>query len=611
MNPAALVPLMVAVPLSAAAILSGAGKLLSRRIIDSISILSAIITAGCGGFIFVHVLQEPIVYWFGGWYPRNGVAIGISFYADPVSVSLCMLTAVLTCMAFLYSWHYFESAGSHYHSLMLVLSGAICGFLLTADLFNMFVFLELSTVSAVALCGFHSESPGPLQGAWNFGVICTVAAVMALTGIALLYGRTGALNFAQVGASINGNPDPLVLVAFAFVGCGIMAKGGFVPFHFWLADAHSVAATPACAMFSGIMVEMTVVVVLRLYFVLFSTALGNREWVVRGVLLGFASFTAVLGAIMSLLQSHLKRLLAYSTISHVGLVLLAGAMLVPEAIACATLYVIAHGLVKSSLFLCTGALKQRFNAIDESELHGKARGWYSLLAIYVLGAIGLAAAPLFVTARADSLVKAAVRDHGYRWIIWIFSFSAIVTAGAVLRSAGSIFFALGPCERKRSEDGSGDREADSGGREVERLMLLPGALLIAFCICLSFAPGLDHVALRAATDFRDGTRIRDRIMNTIHAPLKSAEMQSEKELNEEPITEKYSIEKGCINVGVAFLVAFLALNRDRLRLTKLHFLTGPVALLRKIHSGVVGDYAAWFAAGVAVFSGLMLLLFRT
>ena len=70
----------------------------------------------------------------------------------------------------------------------------------------MFVFLELSTVSAVALGGFHSESPGPLQGAWNFGVVCTVAAVMALTGIALLYGRTGALNFGQVGASIAKHP---------------------------------------------------------------------------------------------------------------------------------------------------------------------------------------------------------------------------------------------------------------------------------------------------------------------------------------------------------------------------------------------------------------------
>ena len=74
--------------------------------------------------------------------------------------------------------------------------------------------------------------------------------------------------------------------------------------------------------------------------------------------------------------------------------------------------------MKSSLFLCTGALKQRFDAIDESELHGAARGWYSLLAIYVLGAIGLAAAPLFVTARADSLVEAAIRDHGLNCIIF-------------------------------------------------------------------------------------------------------------------------------------------------------------------------------------------------
>ncbi|HEX5412563.1 MAG TPA: proton-conducting transporter membrane subunit [Terriglobia bacterium] len=610
MNPAALVPLIVGVPLSAAAILVGAGKSLPRRLADSIAILSTVISIGCGCWIFNHVIEQPIVYWFGGWYPRKGVAIGISFYADPVSVSLCVLTAVLTCTAFVYSWHYFESAGTHYHALMLVLSGAICGFLLTADLFNMFVFFELSTVSAVALCGYHSESPGPLQGAWNFGVICTVAAVTALTGVALLYGRTGALNFAQVGAGIAHDPNPLVLVALAFIACGLMVKGGFAPFHFWLADAHAVAATPACVMFSGIMVEMTAVVVLRLYFVLFSTAVGDREWTVRALLLGFSSVTAVLGAIMCLLQTHLKRLLAYSTISHVGLVLLAGAMLVPEAIGCAMLYIIAHGFVKGSLFLCTGALKQRFNAIDESELHGRARGWYLLLAIYTLGAIGLAAAPLFLTGRADSLVEAAVRDHGLHWTVWIFSFSAIITAGAVLRSAGAVFFGWGPREASSSKESGGEREAAAGGRKVERIMLLPAALLIALAIGLSFTPGLDHIVLRAATDFHDGTRIRDRIMNITHAPLKQADAHREKELMAEPVAEKYSVEKGLINVALALAVAFLALNRDRLRLTRVRILTRPASLLRAIHTGTVGDYAAWFIAGVAVFSGVMLLLWR-
>ena len=610
MSPVALVPLIVVVPLSTAAILAGTGKLLPRRAVDSISLLATLISGGCGVFVFIHVLQQPIVYWFGGWYPRNGVAIGISFYADPVSVSLCVLTAVLACMAFLYSWHYFESAGSHYHALMLVLSGAICGFLLTADLFNLFVFLELSTVSAVALCGFHVESPGPLQGAWNFGVTCTAAAVVVLTGIALLYGRTGALNFAQAGASLTKTPDPLVLVAFAFIACGIMVKGGFVPFHFWLADAHAVAATPACVMFSGIMVEMAAVVVLRLYYVLFSTSLGGREWMVRGVLLGFASVTAVVGAIMCLLQSHLKRLLAYSTISHVGLVLLAGAMLVPQALGCAVLYIIAHGLVKSSLFLCTGTLKQRFDAIDESDLHGKARGWYSLLSIFALGAIGLAAAPLFVTTRADSLIETAVRTHGFQWIIWVFSFSAMVTAGAVLRSAGAVFFGLGPRETKKNNSG-GKREADSGGRKVERIMLLPAALLIAFAICLTFTPALNHIVLRAATDFHDGALIRDRIMNTTHAPLRRAAAQAKVALGEESAVGEYNIREGSINVAGAFLVAFLALHRERLRLTRMRVLTQPARLLRGIHSGAVGDYAAWFTAGVAIFSGLMLLLFRT
>jgi multicomponent Na+:H+ antiporter subunit D len=611
MNPAPLVPLMVAVPLATAVILAGAGRLLPRRVIDSVSLLASLTLLGFGCVLFLHVLRQPIVYWFGGWYPRNGVAIGISFYADPISVSLCVLTAVLTCMAFLYSWRYFESSGSHYHALMLVLCAAICGFVLTSDLFNLFVFLELSTVSAVGLCAFHSESPGPLQGAWNFGVIAMVGAVLFLTGVSLLYGYTGALNFAQAGEFIANKPDPLVLVAFAFLACGVLIKDGVAPFHFWLADANAVANTPACVIFSGVMVEVGAVVVMRLYFVLFSTALGGREWAVRGVLLGFAAVTTVVGAVMCMLQSHLKRLLAYSTISHVGLVLLAGALLLPEGLGGSVLYLIAHALLLAALFLCTGALQQRSGAIDESELHGRGRGWYSLLAIYVLGAIGLAAAPGFVTARADSLVSAAVSHQGDHWVAWVFSFSAIVTAGAILRSAGAVFFGWGPCKSKDNGDSGSERETDSGGRKVENVMLLPAALLIAFAICLTFTPGLDHVVLRASTDFHDGATIRDRIMRTTHAPLEAAEAQGEKELRDETFTEKYSVEKGSINVVLAFFLAFLALHRERLRLSRLRALTTPARLLRRVHSGTVGDYAAWFTVGVAVFSGLMLLLFRT
>src|SRR6185369_8985389 len=99
---------------------------------------------------------------------------------------------------------------------------------------------------------YKSEQPGPLQGALNFAVTNTIGAFLVLTGIALLYGRTGALNMAQIGRTLGSQADPLVLAAFTFLTCGFFVKAAVLPFHFWLADAHAVAPAPVCVLFSGI-----------------------------------------------------------------------------------------------------------------------------------------------------------------------------------------------------------------------------------------------------------------------------------------------------------------------------------------------------------------------
>ncbi len=608
------VPLIVAIPLATAAVLAICGRLLPRWAIDSLAALAALASAAAAAFVFNASLTAPIVYWFGGWFPRGGVAMGISFYADPVSTAMAALTSMLMLMGFMFSWKYFEAPGSGYHVLMLGLGGSIAGMLVASDMFNLFVFLELSTVAAVALSGYDSESPGPLQGAWNFGVICTIGAVLMLTGTALLYGRTGALNMAQVGAAIAGQSDPLILVAFAFVLCGLLVKAGVVPFHFWLADAHAVAATPACVLFSGIMVETMVVASFRAYYTLFSTGLGAHDWIVRDLLLWFGAATAILGAVMSLLQGHIKRLLAYSTISHVGLVLISCALMESEAFAGAMLYVVAHGLVKGALFLSAGVMKQRFDTIEESELHGRARGWYSLLVIYVAGAIGLASIPPFTTAMADELVHSASVEHGWHWISYVFSFAAIVTAGAVLRSAGAIFFGWGPKNkgaRGQSKSQGGESEAEGGGRNVTFVMQIPAVLLLAGAIGLSFVPALLYTAQRAGADFTDGPRVRDRILATTHAPLKTLEEQGMHNKDDEPWSEKFGVKWAAVRLVLAFGVAFGALGRKRLGIQDSRVLRAPVKFLRDLHSGIVPDYAVWLIAGVATFAATLLLAIRT
>src|SRR5207247_8220992 len=137
-----------------------------------------------------------------GWQPRHGVALGVAFSVDPLAAALAALAAVLTTASLVFSWRYFDEVATLFHVLMLVFLAGMVGFALSADLFNMFVFFELMGVCAFTLTGYRIDQPGPLQGGLNFAVTNSIAAFLILTGIGLLYGRTGALNLAQIGQSL-------------------------------------------------------------------------------------------------------------------------------------------------------------------------------------------------------------------------------------------------------------------------------------------------------------------------------------------------------------------------------------------------------------------------
>src|SRR4051794_4554280 len=365
--------LPVAIPLLTAALLAAAGKHLPRWLNDAAALAASAACAVLCAVLFVRSRHEPIVYWMAGWQPRGGIALGISFVVDPLGAGLATLSALLAVAALVFALRYFDAVHAHFHVLMLAFLAALCGFGLTGDLFNLFVFFELMSAAAFALCGYKSEEPASLQGALHFAVLNTVGAFLVLFGIALLYGRTGALNLSQVGRALAGRADGLVLVSFALLSCGFLVKGALVPFHFWLADAHAVAPTPVCILFSGIMVEAGLFGVARVYGTVFAPSLAAFEPHLRAIFLGFGALTAVTGALLCFAQRHLKRLLAFSTVSHMGILVCAFGLLSAEGISGAALYAVGHGFVKGALFVCAGSLLHRYRSVDELKLHGRAR----------------------------------------------------------------------------------------------------------------------------------------------------------------------------------------------------------------------------------------------
>ncbi|HWE04250.1 MAG TPA: proton-conducting transporter membrane subunit, partial [Tepidisphaeraceae bacterium] len=293
--------LPVVIPLLVAAILAAAGSLLPRRMLDSVAILtSAAVCAICVVLVKLSA-AGPIVYWFGNWKPdpHGHFPVGVCLMIDPLGAGMAALVALLVLAALIFSWSYFESIKSLYHSLMLVFLAAMCGVCLTGDLFNLFVWFELMTATAVGLSGYKSDERAPLLGALNFAISNTVGAFLSLTAVALLYAFTGSLNMSEVGRSLVAHdPGPaFVSVAFLLLISGFLVKAAAFPFHFWLADAHAVAPTPVCILFSGVMVELGVYAIARLYWVIFAPLLGADSHAVQVVLLTMGCCGALVGGV--------------------------------------------------------------------------------------------------------------------------------------------------------------------------------------------------------------------------------------------------------------------------------------------------------------------------
>jgi multicomponent Na+:H+ antiporter subunit D len=527
------------------------------------------------------------VYWFGNWRPRNGIALGISFVIDPVGAGLATLCSFLTLAALVFSTKYFDPAGALYHVLVLIFLAAMCGFSLTGDAFNMFVFFELMSASAFALCGYKTEERESLQGAANFGVTNTIGAFLVLDGLALLYARTGALNLAQVGQSLGKKMDGLLIIAFLFMTAGFLIKAAIVPFHFWLADAHAVAPTPICVLFSGVMVELGLYAVARIYWTIFAGpfAAFASSLATAFVLLG--AVTALTGAGMCFAQFHLKRMLAFSTISHVGLLFIGFGLLTPAGLSSLFVYLVGHSLVKAALFLATGILLHRFRTVDELELRGQC--WISPVtgAIFAAGGLALAGMPPFATFFGAAQLDDAARSSGFWWVVVVTSLSAIGTGGAVLRSAGRIFLGLGPgrpVAERRSED---EVERPS---PISHVMTVPAVVLLVIAAMVGPLPSFHEAAAEYSLRMQDSASYARRVLEGTATPAVSVQAHN---------TSIAAVAQSAGVTAAALLVAWFSLTR---RFPQGHRIMRP---LRSLHSGIVGDYVMWIVVGVVIL-GMML-----
>ncbi len=650
----AVIPASVAVPLGGAALMAGFSWLLPRWARDLIAIAVALATTTLTLILMASSAGRPMIYWFSGWRPSGGMVIGIDYAIGPLGAGMASLAGLLASAALVYCWRYFDSARGRHHALVLIFLAASVDFCLTGDLFNLFVAFELVAVTAFALTGYNAGHPAPLQGAINFAVTNSLGGMCVLMGVGFLYARTGSLNLAQIGQTLAGrHADGLIVVAFALLTGGFLIKAAVVPFHFWLPDAYGSAPIPVCVLFAGVMSELGLFAVIRVWDTVFSGLAGGSGPRMRAMLLGFGILTAVVGAVMALAQIQLKRMLAFVTMSHLGIYLIGIGLLTPLGLAGASLLVIGDGLAKSALFLGVGVLQHQRASVSEIKLRGRGRGLAVTGITIVLGALVLADLPPFVSSVGHALLVDAADQAGLPWLEIVIALSVILSSGAVLRAAGRIWLGWGNRESSRPDTGTEDdpgeeaedrsdtatsasaegvpgtqestgptgltrleRARDAGGsagavrdqdgrewsgrlRRVPLTMVLPPLALLAIGLGLGLTSGIEEHAAAAAAAFSDRAAYAAAVLGPHGGSMPTGGTVVV------PASAAVSAGGALTDLGqalAALCVAGIALDRRAVGLRRA--LAGGTRWLRRLHSGLIGDQVTWLVAGLALLAAL-------
>ena len=360
-----LIPFFVVIPLAAAFFIPLVGKRIKRSG-DIVSVLATISLFALSIFMASLIAVKKILTYN---VVQAAAPIGISMVVDGLSVFMLVIVNSIAFLVSLYSTGYIKKYTDtwKFYTLFMLMVAGMNGVLISGDLFNMYVALEIAAIAGYSLVAFGVDAE-ELEASFKYAVMGAVGSSFMLLGIALLYSHTSTLNMVDMAAVLAGKADASKIILFvsALFLMGFGLKAALVPFHAWLPDAHSSAPTPISAMLSGLLIKVLGIYALsRIFFNIF----GMTPQVSK-IFIGLAVMSMVLAGILAFGQYDLKRLLAYSSISQIGYIALGLGVGTPLAILGALFHLFNHSISKSLLFLNAGAIERSTGTRDLRQMPG-------------------------------------------------------------------------------------------------------------------------------------------------------------------------------------------------------------------------------------------------
>ena len=404
---------------------------------------------------------EIIAYWMGNRAVAGGYAIGIALEVDALSLFFALLISTAVFVSGIYSLQYMEHDNNvpEYYTLFLMLSGGVIGLVLSGDIFNMFIMVEILTFAAVALTAFRNKAHGALEAAFKYLVVGCIGSTCILVGIIMLYAQAHTLNFAQLSAVIPGNMNNATKLAFALLFVGFGTKAFIVPFHPLAADAHGAAPASISVLISGVLTKSGIYGLIRLTYFLFQTMnLGTFQF----LLVFIGSVSMFVCVTMALAQHDFKRLLAFHSISQIGYVMAAIGLCTGLGFSAGLYHAMNHTLFKGLLFLCAGAVLHQTGTTNLDELGGLSKKMPWTTGLFLVGAFSISGLPPFNGFASKWMVYQAAYQKasetgniGFLFVTLIALVTSVLTLASFVKVSQSVFFGRLPAKYENVKEVKG------------------------------------------------------------------------------------------------------------------------------------------------------------
>ncbi|MEJ2182418.1 MAG: monovalent cation/H+ antiporter subunit D family protein [Nitrospirota bacterium] len=440
-----------------------------------------------------------ISYWLGGWQPPWG----IEYVVDYLNGFVLVVVSFIAVLVAFYCKKSIEAEipsgrlGVFYSAFMLLVAGLL-GIVITGDIFNLYVFIEISSLASYTLIASGRRNEA-LTASYNYLILGTIGATFILLGVGHLYMVTGTLNMADLSHRL---PElygsTVVLTAFAFFSVGLSLKLALFPLHVWMPDAYATAPSPVSAILAATSTKVGAYALLRVMFSVFSPRFDAEVVPFMSILVVLGSVAVLAGSVLAIAQRDIKRMLAYSSVGQIGYIVLGAAMANRTAMTGSLLHILNHALMKGALFLVVGVVVYRTGILRIADLRGLGRKMPLTMGAFTVAALSMIGVPLTVGFVSKWYLALGALEAGMWYVVAVILLSSVLTAVYFWRIVESIYFGEPVAEESWAPAGP-EGAASASGREAPWSMLLPTLVMAGLCVVFGIATSVPvEVAHRAA-----------------------------------------------------------------------------------------------------------------